>query len=163
MQVASNFDIESIWLVRALFALRACILKAPHTPPQHAGLLDQMQKIGWGCLASDPASYFVAGASCRPWNADPGFSPGAPDHFATFSEPDQVKIAWTIEATEIAPAVTRFATETRAEPTDDAAHKKFRSYWRKFGVGIILIRLVLLPAIRRTAEQRWREQSESRS
>jgi len=160
MQVARNFDIESIWLVRTLFSLRARLLGAPAPPQQRDGFLDQMQKIGWGCLAEDPAQYFIAGAACRPWQADPGFSPVAPELFATFSEPDQVKIVWTLEANEIAPALTRFATETRAEPTDETARIQFKSYWRKFGAGIILIRLVLLPAIRKRAEQMWRERPE---
>ena len=88
MQVARNFDIESIWLVRTLFRLRARLLGTPAEPHQRAGLLDQMQQIGWGCLAEDPARYFIAGAACRPWQADPGFAPIAPELFAAFSEPD---------------------------------------------------------------------------
>ncbi len=39
-------------------------------------------------------------------------------------------------------------------PTDDAARKKFRRYWRVFGMGIVLIRWLLLPALRREAERR---------
>jgi hypothetical protein len=40
--------------------------------------------------------------------------------------------------------------------TDDATRKKFRRYWRFFGIGIVMIRWLLLPALRRAAEQRAR-------
>jgi hypothetical protein len=161
MQVARDFEIESIWLVRTLFNLRARLLGVQPKAQQRAGFVDQMQKIGWGRLTEESDQYFAAGATCRPWQADPGFSPVAPELFAAFNEPYQVKIAWTLEAVEVTSAITRFATETRAEPTDEAARIKFHRYWRKFGAGIVLIRLVLLPAIRRRAERLWRESAES--
>ncbi len=69
---------------------------------------------------------------------------------------DQVKIAWTLEAEALGPALTRFATETRVVATDAQARTKFRRYWRRFGIGIVMIRQLLLPAIRRQAEQQWR-------
>ena len=49
---------------------------------------------------------------------------------------------------------TRFATETRAAATDEASRAKFRRYWRFAGPGILLIRKLLLPAVRREAERR---------
>ena len=64
--------------------------------------------------------------------------------FAEFAQPDLVKIAWTLETTELSPELTRFATETRAVATDKQSQIKFKRYWRKFGAEIILIRLVLL-------------------
>ncbi len=118
-----------------------------------------MRALGWQCLAEDPARFFVAGASCRPWQADPNFSLVAPENFASFVGPDLVKIAWTLEATQLAPELTRFATETRVVATDDEARVKFQRYWRKFGAGIVLIRLVLLPALRKQAERLWRSQT----
>ena len=91
------------------------------------------------------------------------FSPIAPEQFANFSEPEQVKIAWTLEAEALGPALTRFATETRAVATDAEGRKKFLRYWRSFKIGIVTIRLLLLPAIRREAERRWRLSVEFRS
>lgn len=160
MEVARNFNIESLWLVRALFNLRARLLGAPAQPQSQAGLVEQMRRLGWGRLAEDHNHYFIAGATCRPWQIEPGFSPVAPDSFADFAEPDQVKIAWTIEAIELGPALTRFATETRVAATDEQSRIKFRRYWRKFGAGIVLIRLVLLPAVRNRAESIWQSRSE---
>lgn len=161
MEVARNFKIESVWLVRTLFHIRAGLLGAAAPPESQSGLVDQMRSIGWGCLAEDRDHYYVAGAICRPWNAKPGFTPIAADQFATFSEPDGVKIAWTLEVTGLLPAFTRFATETRAVATDAQARFKFRRYWRKFGPGIVLIRLVLLPAVRRRAEKVWHSRTDS--
>ena len=125
---ARNFEIESIWLVRTLFHLRAALMGAKSAAEQpRAGLVEQMLKLGWGCLADDRNRHFVAGAVCTPWQAEPGFTPVAPGQFASYAEPDRVKIAWTLEAAELAPAVTRFGTETRVIATDDEARRKFRS------------------------------------
>jgi hypothetical protein len=82
------------------------------------------------------------------------FTPVAPERFAAFSEPDMVKIVWTLEAEPLGPALTRFRTETRVLATDDWARRRFRRYWRMFGAGIVLIRWLLLPALRREAERR---------
>jgi hypothetical protein len=38
----------------------------------------------------------------------------------------------------------------------DVARGKFRRYWRKFGIGVAAIRRLMLPALRREAERRWR-------
>jgi hypothetical protein len=84
------------------------------------------------------------------------FSAIPPEQFATYAGPDQVKIAWTLEAEALGPALTRFATETRVVATDAQARAKFRRYWRRFRIGIVMIRRLLLPAIRRRAEQQWR-------
>jgi hypothetical protein len=66
-----------------------------------------------------------------------------------------VKIAWSLEAIETAPNVTRFAQETRAVATDAVARAKFLRYWRWARFGIVAIRLLMLPAVRREAERRW--------
>jgi hypothetical protein len=106
-----------------------------------------MLDLGWGRLAEEPNQFFVAGAVCQPWRADVVFSTVAPERFAAFAEPDRVKIAWTLEIIDLGPSPTRFAAETRM---------RFRRYWRKFGIGAILIRRLLLAALRRDAERRWR-------
>ena len=94
------------------------------------------------------------GAVTQPWKADVVFTPIAPDRFLEFSKPDHVKIVWTLEAEPLGPALTRFRTETRVLATDEEARKKFRSYWRWARFGIVLIRLLMLPALRREAQRR---------
>jgi hypothetical protein len=121
-----------------------------------------MLELGWGRLAEEPGRYFVAGAACQPWLADVVFSPIAPEDFANYREPDRVKIAWTLEAESLGPAESRFATETRVVATDEQARIKFRRYWRIFGIGILVIRKLLLPALRREAERSWQQGRQTR-
>jgi len=155
LEVAEQFDLESLGVVRALFRLRGWLLGArpfPHHVPR--GLVDQLTSIGWGTLAREPGRQRVFGAVTRPWEANVHFTPLAPEAFASFAEPGLVKIAWTLEAEPDArhPGVTAFRTETRARATDEGARRRFRRYWRLFSPGIVLLRLVLLPAVRRKCE-----------
>jgi hypothetical protein len=156
LEIARNFDMQSIPMVRAIFWLRAKLLGGRISDVRSAtGLLDEMVRLGWKCLAEEPGHLLVAGAVCQPWSTDVIFSPIAAEQFADYSGPDQVKIVWTLEAEALGPTLTRFATETRAAATDDLARIKFRRYWRVFGIGIVMIRRLLLPALRRQAERQW--------
>jgi hypothetical protein len=83
------------------------------------------------------------------------FEPIAAERFATWAEPGQVKIAWTLEAEALGPARTRFAHETRAVATDAEARRRFLRYWRWARFGIVAVRLLWLPAVRRAAQRRW--------
>jgi hypothetical protein len=156
-EAARNLDIQSPPIIRGIFWLRAKVLGAKMHPVRPAaGLIAEMLGIGWGRLAEDANHFFVAGAVCQPWQADVVFSPIPPDEFAAFAEPGRVKIAWTLETETLGPALTRFATETRALATDYESRIKFRRYWRTFGIGVLLIRRLLLAAVRRDAERLWR-------
>ena len=148
METARGFDIQSLRTVRAIFWLRAKVLGARAVARRPQGLIADMLALGWGRLAEQPGRYFVAGAVCEPWNAEVVFRPVPATEFASFAEGDAVKIAWTLEAEPISDARTRFSTETRVAATSDLARAKFRRYWRIFGLGIVLIRLLLLRAVR---------------
>jgi hypothetical protein len=63
--------------------------------------------------------------------------------------------AGALETEEISREITRFAQETRAVATDEHARRKFLGYWRWARFGIVAIRLLMLPAVRREAERRW--------
>jgi hypothetical protein len=156
-ETARDFDLLSVPLIHAIFWLRARLL---HSEPPHRpwkGLVAEMQEIGWGTLVEVPDRLFVAGAVCQPWVGDVVFTPVSADRFATFAGPDMVKIVWTLETEPLGPERARLATETRAQPTDQESRRKFRRYWRKAGAGIVLIRWLALPAMRRAAERRWRD------
>jgi hypothetical protein len=157
LETARDFDLQSIPAVRAVFWLRAKLLRseAPASP-QGMGLVTLTQSIGWGVLVDGPDAY-VSGAACQPWRADVVFSAIPPQDFLAYAEPDQVKIAWSLEVDAIEPAVTRLCTETRVTATDEPARAKFRRYWRVFGIGIVMIRWLVLPAVRRKAERRYRD------
>jgi hypothetical protein len=157
LETARNLDMFSIAPVRAIFWLRGRMLGAKEQPPRRArGLIEDALAMGWGLLAEQPGRFVVMGAVCQPWVADVVFTPVPAAEFASASLADRVKIAWTVEAEALDESTTRFANETRAVATDDQARTKFRRYWRLFGAGIVLIRWMLLPAVRRRAEQRWR-------
>jgi hypothetical protein len=106
--------------------------------------------------ASEPNRWFVAGAVCQPWLADVIMTPIPSAQLAGYSEPEKVKVIWTLEVEPLGEARSRFATETRAVGTDCQAKGKFRRYWHRFGIGMAMIRWLLLPAVRREAERRWR-------
>jgi hypothetical protein len=157
LETARMFDVRSVPLVRAFFWLRAKVLGAKaHGTVWSQGFVQEMLRIGWGTLAEQRNRWFVAGAVCQPWLADVVFTPISPARFAAYSEPDQVKILWTLEAEHLDPARSLFATETRALGTDAQARARFHSYWRRFGGGVVMIRWLFLAAIRRTAERQWR-------
>src|ERR1041384_2333278 len=155
MEGPRDFDLESLAAVRAIFRLRELLLRASPAPHGRQGLLAGMQELGWGVLVELPDRLVVCGAACRPWEANVGFTPIPAERFAGYAEPNRVKIAWTLEAEALGPALTRFAHETRAVATDAEARIRFCRYWRWARFGIISIRLLLLPAIRRTVERRW--------
>ncbi len=156
LEVARDFDLQAIPAVHAIFWLRAKLLRAKAPPPARGmGLVALTQRSGWGVLVDQPGAY-VSGAACQPWQADVVFSAIPAEQFAAYSEPDQVKIVWSLEAETIESTLTRLSTETRVVATDAQARVKFRRYWRVFGIGIVLIRWLVLPAVRRQAERQWR-------
>ncbi len=155
LEAARDLDLESIALVRAIFWLRARLTgsRAVRERGLHR-LVPDAVAMGWGVLAERPGREIVMGGYTRPWEPDPAFHALAPDRFAAFAEPGVVKIVWTLEAEPLSPATSRIATETRAAATDDAARRRFRSYWRRAAPGILLVRWLALPAVRRAAERR---------
>ena len=92
----------------------------------------------------------------KPWEANPVFRPLPPEEFATFAEPDYVKIVWTLRVDATDDGASIFRTETRAVATDEAARKKFRLYWSFLSPGIILIRSAMLSSLRAAADRKWR-------
>ena len=153
--VAENFDLQSIPIVRAIFWLRAKLFRTrPPSRTWPSGLVAETMALGWSVLAYRPRRELVMGAVTQPWVGDVKFRPIPWDEFADFTEPDFVKIVWTLEAEPLNAGLTRFRTRTRVEATDDPARKKFRRYWRLFGLGIRLIRWSGNRAIRREAERR---------
>lgn len=153
-QALREQDLTGSPVVRALFALRARLLRggASETalPRQ---LVPALAEIGWGLLGEVAGRELVFGAVTKPWQADPEFRGLGPNAFLAFREPGYVKIAFTLRVDPAGPSsVVR--TETRAATTDPAARRRFRGYWAAFSLGIILIRKLLLRAVRRDAERR---------
>ena len=147
-EVAEGFDLESIPIVRAIFWLRAKLLGASHAR-MRKGLVEETTKMGWERLAYRPGREIVMGTVTQPWIGEVKFRRVSTASFAEFKEPDLVKIVWTLEAEPLGPELTRFATETRVLATDDSSRAKFKAYWRKFGIGILMIRWLVVPAVKK--------------
>jgi hypothetical protein len=155
-QLAHDFDMQSVPLVRGIFRLREGLMGSHAGTRVPRGIVEETRALGWGCLLERPGELFIGGAVCQPWLADVVFRSVPADQFATFAEPGQVRIAWTLEAHPISPILTELVYETRVAATDEAARRRFLSYWRWARVGIYTIRWLLLPAIRREAEWKAR-------
>jgi|SRR5688572_3037431 len=149
---ATRLNLQSLPIVRAIFRTRAWLMRDTLEPPARPlGIVAETMVLGWGLLAHTPCRTMVMGAAARPWTRNVTFRAIPPGDFAPFAEPDYVKIVWTLEADPIGPERTRFRTETRVEPTDEAARRKFFWYWMAFGIGIRVIRWNMLRELRRKA------------
>jgi hypothetical protein len=159
MRTAYDFDMQSIWLIRTIVNVRKFILGGTPEDRRSMGLVEETRKLGWGTLIEVQNELLVCGAVCQPWFGDVKFTPIPSEQFALYAAPDQVKIVWSLESVALGPNDTLFVHEVRAVATDDDARRKFMSYWRWARFGIIAIRLLLLPAIRRKAEREFRSKN----
>jgi hypothetical protein len=155
MTAASEVRLDESPLIRGIFKGREWIMRSTADPTiRPAGLLTQVKSLGWSVLAYVPGREIVMGAVTKPWVPNPVFRGLPPDEFTAFEEPGYVKIIWTLRADPAADGSSVFRTETRAIATSDDARKKFRRYWAFLSPGIIAIRKIMLPAIKREAEVR---------
>jgi hypothetical protein len=151
---ARKLDLRHSPLIRGLFRARQRFMGGRSAPASSEGsFLDEVQALGWRVLAEDPGRELVMGAVTQPWLADVVFRGVDSPEFATFQEPNYVKIAWTITVTPQADGGSEFRTETRAVATDAAARARFRRYWTLASPGIVLIRWEMLRLVRRAAER----------
>ena len=162
LDLATHMDIQALPIVRGLIWLRGKIMGGHDVPRKATALLEELQSIGWRVLAHVPDRTYVLGVIGQPWIADVGFHGVDAERYAEYREADAVKIVVTLDAEPIAPAVTRFTTETYVKATDAGALRKFRRYWFAVSSGIVLIRLVTLHALKHRAESIVRERRQPR-
>lgn len=156
-ETAQHVDLLAHPLVAAIMRVRSAVMGDTRRPRPASGIVAETRALGWGVLHERRDRALVMGAVARPWARDVTFRSVAPDAFAAFSEPNLVKIAWTLEVEPLAPARTRFRTETRVAATDDGARRAFRRYWTVVSPGIRVIRWAMLRTLRREAERRYRQ------
>jgi hypothetical protein len=156
--VARELELNRSPLVRAIFRGRELLMGSTRTrdeaPPRP--FLEEVLSLGWRVLAEEPGREIVLGAVTQPWRADVVFRGIPPEEFATFDEPEYVKIAWTLAASPLGPGDCVFRTETRVATTDHLARARFRRYWALVSPGILLIRRETLRMVKREAERRAR-------
>ena len=152
---ARELDLDGT-IARLLFNARALALGGAVDPrptvPQP--FVARAQAIGWQVLAELPGSEIVFGAVTRPWEAAPAFRGIPASEFEAFTEPDYVKIVFTLRADPANNDASVFRTETRVCTTDAAARRKFRTYWAFVKPGVALIRLLMLAPVKCEAERR---------
>jgi len=157
LAAAKDQDLMQSPLTRAIFKTRELVLGAsPDDRTRPRGLLAAMRSFGWGVLAEEPEHEIVVGAVTQPWQANVTFRSLPPDQFATYNQPGDVKIVWTLRADPIGDHHSIFMTETRAVATDQAARDRFRRYWAFVSPGIAAIRWLSLKPLKREAERRAR-------
>ena len=154
---ATRLDLQSLPVVRLIFRIRGWLMgDTIEAPARPLGIVAETMVLGWGLLAHTACRSIVMGAAAQPWVRNVTFRTISAARFASFAEPDYVKIVWTLEAEPMGLELTRFRTETRVEPTDAAARRKFFWYWMAFGLGIRFIRWNMLRELRRSALARNR-------
>lgn len=156
--VAQDVSLRDSRIIRTILRAREWMLgsKVRSADLPAKSLIQETKSIGWGELASVPGRELVMGAITQPWAADVVFRAIPPEQFASYCEPNHVKIAWTVRADPISETRSVFRTETRVVACDAEARSRMLRYWLVFSPGILLIRLVLIRLIRREAERRYR-------
>jgi hypothetical protein len=164
LAAAYEMDFDESRIVRTIFKARELLmLGEPAGNELPGGLLAKTKALGWGVLAEAPGREIVMGAVTQPWVANAKFRTLAPEQFASFQDPEYVKIAWTLRADPVTAMTSIFRTETRALACGAVSKSKFRKYWAFLSPGIVLIRLAMLAPLRRDAERRARQPQGARA
>lgn len=152
---AVSLDMQQSMIVRSIFRAREMAMGSRTGASRHPrALLDQMKSIGWSVLAEVPGREIVLGCVTQPWLADVTFRPLTPAEFVSFSEPEFVKIAWTLQADPAGSGASVVSTETRVLATDEVARSKLRLYWPLVAPGVVVIRRMILRVLKKEAERR---------
>jgi hypothetical protein len=158
--VAKTMDLQASPIVNGIFWLRAVptmLRGEPFRRQGPRGILEETLALGFGVLAEIPDRELVVGTYTQPWHRQVTFRPLPPERFAAFDQPGYVKIVYTLGAEPLGPNRSRFVTRTRVIATDPESRQRFRRYWAPMSAGIILIRYLSLPMVKREAERRARQ------
>jgi hypothetical protein len=153
-QLVRHGDLARSPLIHALFELRALPerLSGKHHPTTlHVDdLRSSPERPGFQVLLEEPQQAFAVGAIGKVWHGEiPFVHVSDAVAYATFTEPDFVKVAWAVRLTTLGEQGTRLELEVRVDATDDAAWQKFERYFRLIGPGSRFIRRTLLSGMAR--------------
>jgi hypothetical protein len=152
-------------LIHSLFALRALPGHLAGHREQHSLRIDDLrsslERPGFQLLLEHAPHFFAVGAIGKVWRGDIPFTHvRGVEEYAAFSEPDFIKVAWSIRLAPLGNQDTRLELEVRVDATDDGAWSKFERYFRLVGPGSHFIRRTLLSGLAkelgtpRSAEQK---------
>jgi len=121
-------------------------------------VLEAFTARGFTVVIDEEPRAFAAAAAGQPWRLRGGETVPIEDVQAltAFSRPGFVVMALSFGLESLgghAGGRTRLTTETRVQPTDPAAARRFRPYWWAIRAGSGLIRRDLLRAVRRRAQR----------
>jgi hypothetical protein len=164
-ELVRHGDLAHSRLVRALFAIRTLPDRLHGRREPLLLSLDDFastpERPGFAILVDDPPHEVVVGAIGKVWQPEIPFEyVDGSAAFAAFCDPGFVKVAWALQLRPLGDAATHVSLELRVEPTDEAASKRFRTYWRLIGPASQFIRRSLLSALARengTPESRENE------
>jgi hypothetical protein len=151
-QTVRHLDLAASPIVRALFTIRTLPNRLTGRPAEVRVRLDDLvsspTQPGFQILVDDPPHEIAVGAIGKVWHLQIPFVHVADaDAFASFMEPDFVKVAWAIRVSPEGERNTRVDFEVRVDATDPSAWRKFRRYFRIIGPGSHFIRRVVLSDI----------------
>ena len=66
-----------------------------------------------------------------------------------------VRVCWSLAVAPVSPGRSRLITETRTEPTNERARRRFRLYWMLISPFAALTRRLVLNEVAAEAEQRF--------
>jgi hypothetical protein len=118
-------------------------------------VLDTFSARGFSVVVDEPPRVLAAAAAGQPWRLRGGEMVELADRgaCASFARPGFVVMAVSFALQADGDGRTRLVTETRVQPRDTAAARRFRPYWWAVRAGSGLIRRDLLRAVRRRAER----------
>jgi hypothetical protein len=149
-------------LVRALFALRELPDRLAGRHPGTRLRLDDLVSTprypGFHVFVDEPPVEVAVGAIGKVWKPEiPFVHVDGAAAFAAFAEPDYVRVAWAVRVERRSHDVTRIELEVRVDATDEAAWRKFRTYFLVVGPASRFIRRTELAAIAHDVEGSRRE------
>jgi hypothetical protein len=155
-EAACDLNLQESQIAQLLFKTRSLFMRETrHLPVRPSLRLRQMEELGWRILAEEPGRQIVLGAVARPWARNSNFEPISREEFAEFSRPGFAKIVFSLAVQEVDDKESTFYTKTRVITTDSYSRERFRVYWAAASPGIVLIRRVILRAVKQKAEERF--------
>ena len=148
-------DFADTYVVKSLLALRSlpAALTGGRKPSPNAITLKSVVDAGFGRLAEDPGREIVLGVSGRFWRPTGNLEPFDLESFSRPVAPGMARAAWSFRVTPGPDGRTILSTETRVTCGDGASRAKFLAYWTVIRPFSGLIRILMLKAIKRTAER----------
>jgi hypothetical protein len=153
MAAVRSLTAREVPVLVGLMALRTlpALLSGRRRRPRRGTILNGFLRGGFVVLADRPHE-LVVGTIGRFWRVSGDVRRVSADDFASFREPGYAKAAFNMHAQPEPDGGTLLTTETRIQPTDDHARRRFRRYWLVVYPGSAAIRRAWLRAIRRRAE-----------